>query len=289
MQSVFLPVITTEGGTLMTKRYEELTFADDFMFCRVLEDSPGLCRELLSLILDRPVGELVSVNRQKPIEIKADSKGVRFDIYAEGDDSTIYNVEMQNASVDNIAKRARYAQGMLDLNLLDRGAKYKDLNRSYVIYICQFNINETAGLHKYSFANLCREDTSIDLGDEAEKIFLCAKGTADDISDQLRSFLNYVATGAPSDQFTNKLENAVKKARDHIQWRQDYMTFLEQLEKAEEKGIEKGREEERANTERERQRADAAEAIIEALRNESPALDAMINELLRKAQEQNNS
>ena len=273
----------------MTKRYEELTFADDFMFCRVLEDSPGLCRELLSLILDRPVGELVSVNRQKPIEIKADSKGVRFDIYAEGDDSTIYNVEMQNASVDNIAKRARYAQGMLDLNLLDRGAKYKDLNRSYVIYICQFNINETAGLHKYSFANLCREDTSIDLGDEAEKIFLCAKGTADDISDQLRSFLNYVATGAPSDQFTNKRENAVKKARDHIQWRQDYMTFLEQLEKAEEKGIEKGREEERANTERERQRADAAEAIIEALRNESPALDAMINELLRKAQEQNNS
>ena len=200
----------------MTKRYEELTFADDFMFCRVLEDSPGLCRELLSLILDRPVGELVSVNRQKPIEIKADSKGVRFDIYAEGDDSTIYNVEMQNASVDNIAKRARYAQGMLDLNLLDRGAKYKDLNRSYVIYICQFNINETAGFHKYSFANLCREDTSIDLGDVAEKIFLCAKGTADDISDQLRSFLNYVATGAPSDQFTNKLENAVKKARDHI-------------------------------------------------------------------------
>ena len=144
MQSVFLPVITTEGGTLMTKGYEELTFADDFMFCRVLEDSPGLCRELLSLILDRPVGELVSVNRQKPIEIKADSKGVRFDIYAEGDDSTIYNVEMQNASVDNIAKRASYAQGMLDLNLLDRGAKYKDLNRSYVIYICQFNINETA-------------------------------------------------------------------------------------------------------------------------------------------------
>ena len=60
----------------MTKRYEELTFADDFMFCRVLEDSPGLCRELLSLILDRPVGELVSVNRQKPIEIKADSRVV---------------------------------------------------------------------------------------------------------------------------------------------------------------------------------------------------------------------
>ena len=114
----------------MTKRYEELTFADDFMFCRVLEDSPGLCRELLSLILDRPVGELVSVNRQKPIEIKADSKGVRFDIYAEGDDSTIYNVEMQNASVDNIAKRARYAQGMLDLNLLDRGANTKILTEA---------------------------------------------------------------------------------------------------------------------------------------------------------------
>ena len=49
----------------MAKKYEELTFHDDFMFCRILEDKPALCRELLELILDHKVGELTGVNPQK--------------------------------------------------------------------------------------------------------------------------------------------------------------------------------------------------------------------------------
>ena len=71
----------------MAKKYEELTFNDDFMFCRILEEKPALCRELLELVLDHKVGELVSVNPQKPIEITANGKGVRFDVYAKGSDS----------------------------------------------------------------------------------------------------------------------------------------------------------------------------------------------------------
>ena len=139
----------------MAKKYEELTFNDDFMFCRILEEKPALCRELLELVLDHKVGELVSVNPQKPIEITANGKGVRFDVYAEGSDSEIYDIEMQNASVDSIAKRSRYSQGMIDLNLIKRGSHYSELNRSYVIYICRFNIFKEGELHKYSFRNLC--------------------------------------------------------------------------------------------------------------------------------------
>ena len=40
----------------MAKRYEELSFTDDFMFCKILELHPELCRELLELILGRSVG-----------------------------------------------------------------------------------------------------------------------------------------------------------------------------------------------------------------------------------------
>ena len=58
----------------MAKKYEELTFNDDFMFCKILEQNPTLCRELLELVLDRKVGELASVNPQKPIEITANGK-----------------------------------------------------------------------------------------------------------------------------------------------------------------------------------------------------------------------
>ena len=118
----------------MAKKYEELKFNDDFMFCKILEQRPALCRELLELVLDRKVGALTGVNPQKPIEIIANGKGVRFDVYAEGSDSVIYEIEMQNASVDSIAKRSRYSQGMIDLNLIERGAHYSELNRSYVSF-----------------------------------------------------------------------------------------------------------------------------------------------------------
>ncbi len=30
----------------MARKYEDLTFADDFMFCKILEQDPELCREL---------------------------------------------------------------------------------------------------------------------------------------------------------------------------------------------------------------------------------------------------
>ena len=205
----------------MAKKYEELTFTDDFMFCKVLSQDPQLCRELLSLILDREVGKLASINPQKPIEITADGRGVRFDIYAEDDDKTIYNVEMQNAPSDHLAKRTRYSQGM------------------------------------------------IELGDEAEKIFLCADGTADDVSEKLKVFLNYIAGRRPADEFTQVLENAVKSAREHIQWRQEYMTFLEIIEQEKEKAIieERARtEQERKRADEEKKRADRLEAELEQLR-----------------------
>jgi len=78
----------------MSKSYEELTFADDFMFCKVLQNNPELCREMTELFLGRRIGEIVTINKQKPVEITADGRGVRFDIYMEDEDNTVYNIEM---------------------------------------------------------------------------------------------------------------------------------------------------------------------------------------------------
>ena len=124
---------------------------------------------------------------------------------------------------------------------------------------------------------LCRE-----LGDETEKIFLCAKGAADDISEKMQAFLNYIASGTPSDTFTNELENEVKKARDHIKWRTEYMTFLEQLEREREEGREEGREEERVNTECQRKRADEAEKRVDALEADLLELRKQLEALMGK-------
>lgn len=33
------------------KKYEELTFTDDFMFCKVMQNNPDLCKHLIELNL----------------------------------------------------------------------------------------------------------------------------------------------------------------------------------------------------------------------------------------------
>ena len=161
----------------MAKSYEELTFADDFMFCKIMESNQDLCRELTELILGRKIGGILTIDKQKPIEVTADGRGVRFDIYMMEDNQTVYNIEMQAGPIDDLPCRTRYYQGMIDLNLIERGAHYSELNHSFVIYICQFNLFEKIGRHKYSFLNLCIEDPTIELGDEAEKSALRKAGS----------------------------------------------------------------------------------------------------------------
>ena len=148
--------------------------------------------------------------------------------------------------------------------------------------LCRFNLFEEVGKHKYSFLNLCLENPEIELGDETEKIFLCANGTVDDVSEKMQAFLNYIASGTPSDTFTNELENEVKKARDHIKWRTEYMTFLEQLEREREEGRKEGREEERVNTECQRKRADEAEKRVDALEADLLELRKQLEALMGK-------
>ena len=81
------------------------------------------------------------------------------------------------------------------------------------------------GRHIYTFENICREDTDIFLEDGTTKIFLNAKGTMDDVSPELKAFLDYVAGKKPADPFVDELEEAVKNARKNREWRREYMTL----------------------------------------------------------------
>ena len=77
--------------------------------------------------------------------------------------------------------------------------------------------------------------------DQATKIILSADGTAGDISEEMRSFLRYLQGMEPSSDFTQRLNNEVKKAREHKEWRGEYMTLWEKFEDAKEEGRKEGR------------------------------------------------
>ena len=227
-------------GTTKSKRYEDLEFTDDFLFCKILQNDPDLCKELTELILGRKIGKIITLANQRAVEITPDAKGVRFDVYLEDDEFTVYDIEMQTYKEENLPKRARYYQGMIDLNMIERGAKYSELKSSYVVFICLKNPFPEMGLHKYEVKSMCVQDPSFDFGDEAYKIILSAEGDKDDVSEDMRNFLRYLTTREADSELTKKLDARVKEARRQTKWRIEYMTLEEHYEKKREEGREEG-------------------------------------------------
>ena len=227
------------------KSYEELDFTDDFMFCKVLTADPDLTRRLLELILGLRIRKVVFPEAQKTIEITSDGRGIRLDVYVMDEQNTVYDVEMQTTRQPDLAKRMRYYQGMIDLQLISRGSAFRDLKKSVVIFIC-LDDPFGAGRHIYTFANRCAEDPSLCLGDEAYKVIVNARGTMDDVSGELKEFLAYIRGGAPRGELTRRIDSAVAAARTQEEWRTEYMTLLMRDEQMRNEGRAQGRAEGRA-------------------------------------------
>lgn len=229
------------------KKYEDLTITDDFMFGKVMHH-PERCRKLLEIILDIKIREVVFLDEQDSLNPDYGAKGIRLDIYLEDAENTVYNVEMQAKNEGDLPERSRYYQAVIDINLIEKGAGYKTLKKSYIIFVCTFD-PFGRGRHIYHFENLCKEDPAIRLNDGTEKIFLNTKVTneenasVDDMEKDLRNLLAYFESHEPQDAYTRELEEAVTAAKEHREWRREYMKLEAMTQRIRWEGREEGRTE----------------------------------------------
>ena len=224
----------------IAKQWLDATIQNNFVFSKTMELYPDLCRRLLELILDTKIKEISYPEREKTIEARTDSKGIRLDVYVEEKGSNrSFDVEMQIANSDNIDKRMRYYQGLIDMDKLKRGQHYSKLGKSVIIFICPFDRFEY-GLHLYSFSERCDQNPNIKLNHGATKIFLSTKGTVNDVTPDILAFLNYVDSGIVSGKFVEELDAAVDSVKSNEKARHDFMTLqmylLEHEMEAEERG-----------------------------------------------------
>ena len=228
-----------ENQLEIEQAWENLGISNDFMFGKIMQDEE-LCQELLQRILpDLKIDHIEYPELQKSIKTDIDAKSIRLDVYVKDKKGTVYNIEMQTTDTKDLPKRTRYYQGVIDLQLIDQGQTYNMLKPSYIIFICSFDMFKK-GRHIYTFENICKEDKSLNLGDDTTKIFLNADSNMDDVSKELRAFLDYVAGKKSDDTFIIKLEEAVKKARLTKEWRHEFMTLYMRERVAAEKGREEG-------------------------------------------------
>ena len=221
--------------------YNKLTFTNNFVFCKVLENNLDLCRQLLELILDVKIKKVELADKEKVLDITPDGKSVRLDIYVVDRKGTVYNIEMQVAAKRNLPKRSRYYQGMIDLNSIETGARYNSLKKSYVIFICMFDPFER-NLPIYTFSNRCKEMPDLELGDEITKVFVNPYGDTKELTEEIKAFFEYLKEELTQSDFTKKLYEEVEKARENKEWRREYMAWISELEESKEEAREEGRE-----------------------------------------------
>ena len=126
------------------QKWEQLGLSDNFIFQKAMMNE-RLCTKILTEIIGVEVSKVEYKDYEKTISIRSDAKGIRLDAYIKGEDA-VYSVEMQNLNIDNLKKRSRYYHDLIDLDLLEKGCRYKNLNNTYVIFICDFDLfGEAAG------------------------------------------------------------------------------------------------------------------------------------------------
>lgn len=227
-----------------------MNLSDFALFLSVMKNKKAY-QCTLSLILEEPDIELKEVKVEQVVLNKSGKRAIRLDAWAIAKDNRQFNMEMQNSSRDdNIPKRTRFYQGLLDTPILKSGknTKYKNLPSTVIIFITQEDIFGK-DLAKYTFTEQCEEIVGLHLEDGTKKIFL--NMTSKNGSKELVSLLQYMKDTdidnpeiLVKDERILELDKIVTEVKQSEEWEAVQMNILEiGIKKGEEVGIEKGIEE----------------------------------------------
>lgn len=264
------------------KKLEELNLLDDFLFNAMMtypEMGEEFTRKILKLLFNKEFRNLKVIAQKSYGGLNTDLRGARLDVYVESDDSaeidaaedmSIYDLEPdKNDKAKYVAafpQRIRFYHAIIDSRSLKSGEDFGKLKRVYVIFICNYDPFGYDRV-KYTIRNMCVEEPEMPYDDGAQTTILYTKGTKDDnISEELRQFLNYMENTTQTNAINDTLKD-IQKMVDIV--KRDGEVSLSYMKGFERDTMmyEKGQEAERQNTERERQRADSAEKARDEAEN----------------------
>ena len=238
-------------------KWQDATITENFLFEKVMHNK-RICKRLIEKILGITIQSIEFPEAEKSISIRRDSKSVRLDVYVTDNTGRVYDIEMQctNPFDDELVKRTRYYQGMVDMDLIDKGMNYTDLNSTYIIFICTFDLFGL-GYPMYTFRNICLEDNKLELNDGTTKLFLNSTSVIpyespdtfpySNLDDDIFYFLQYINGHAPQGKFVNEIDTEVGKVKESKEMEKSYMTYAMEIERhrreAKNIGIAIGREE----------------------------------------------
>ena len=137
------------------EKLEEYCLLDDVFFSACFRHNEAAVNLMLRILLERPDFKVEKFELQHEIQ-SLFSHSIRMDVIASDAKGTKFNVEIQNAKSEASPKRVRYYQGIIDIDSLPKGANYKNLPETYIIFVLE-NDPYGAGLPLYHIDSSIRE------------------------------------------------------------------------------------------------------------------------------------
>ena len=151
-----------------------LRLIDDTLFEVFISDGDA-CEELLQVILDN---HGLRIDRSTLVPQKTFSiqqgRSVRVDAYVEGEEDTVFNVEIQKSNDTNHVKRARYNAACITVKRSEPGDRFDDIQELYIVYITDFDLFKS-GLSAYH-VEPCIKETGEFVDNGLHQIYINAHG-----------------------------------------------------------------------------------------------------------------
>lgn len=235
----------TEYSTTAIPSDYSFNLCDFALFLSVMKNKSAY-QDTLSIILNEAELQLNEVKVEQVILNHSGMRAIRLDAWAQDTDGRCLSTEMQtDTSHDNIKKRARFYQGLMDVPILKSGkdTKYRDLPSTIIIFI---TVDDLFGCDRaeYTFTEQCEEVSNLHLKDGTKKIFL--NMSSKNGRPELVSLLQYMKNSTLDnpeitvrDERLCRLDQVVQEVKQSEEWEEVRMNIYEI---GKEQGIQKERE-----------------------------------------------
>lgn len=277
-------MVPTEDEKRYMRKLSELSLIDDYLFGLFIQEagSEEVLKGLIECMLDIKVSKVSLKQKQHDISNEPNLHGIRLDAFIQDDFNTLYDIEVQTVNRNNIPKRMRYYQSLIDREQMPSGEyDYDKLPKTIIVFVTDFDLFGK-GLYRYTFENTCIENNSITLGDESVKVILSTKGTdSSGVKPELTELLEYfhnstkeIANKVSSD-FVKKLDKILEPIKNSPKFGGDYMSYQEAMytekkmawQEGRQEGRQEGKTEERLEIIKQLKSAGVDESIIEQIRS----------------------
>lgn len=225
----------------------QINLSDFALFLSVMKIKEAY-EDVLGIILDEPDLQLKEVKVEQVILNKSGKRAIRLDAWAQDVRDRQFDMEMQNdAGGDDVRRRSRFYQSMIDTPILKSGKKtrYKNLPSTVIIFITQEDIFGK-DLAMYTFSERCEEIPDLSLEDGTSKLFL--NMTSKNGRPELISLLQYMkdttldnSNVSVKDERILHLDRIVNEVKQSEEWEAVEMNIFEiGMEHGREVGMEQG-------------------------------------------------